>query len=1832
MAALDRDYALGIGVQLQTESIAALESQLQAAADNIKPIKIRNVQISPEQNGQLQKMLSEQQAIVNEADAKIKAANEQILQAWQQRTNNVGKQLSEENAIIEQKLDQQNALLESNAKLRHRRNQAIVSGESVGGTLVSGRDGGLLEKQQKLLDRYVPQLNAATKAHKGLNEQIFASSGAVDHLLQSMGNIAAWTIGAGALFAAGGAVVKGFQDAIHSQQEQVIQGAYYGAQGKNFTPQMSDQTMKAAIDLARTYGDEVVKTQEALGLWAKVTKGEFLPSLQMANDALKLNAVTGMDNEEIFRSTIATLSQYHESLARTNDLWNVGVGLATRYGGGIKMIGGEAQDAARQMLEGMDTSAAVASSFGLKMEQAAAVAAILIQTKNAHSGQEAGNEESSALAALDKGKALDALTSLGISTHNNPKILDEISANLNTEVPKMGKTLNDVLGEVVRPSALEPLKAILGAVKQIDQATQEAYASEKSHPIDTIFEKMKETDAYKINQLKASFEAISITIARQFLPALKDGMDEFERLVPTLIASGPQIAAVARDLLMLGAGWAAIEGFKILGSVALTAAGQWKTFANVLNGSSADISLSAQIASTAMSSEQRQAIATLTSNGPVTEEMATQWKALAISQGVSIDAMIAAMAKLQVDTKTGAASVIMSEDSISTNMEAVATQMGVEKTQVVAAFDGMAVGAESATTAIKTAFLSIMPVIGQVIVGGMIASQVAGWAISQSENQKLSADSEAAKAGNVSLRNEDIAFTREKVRQIDRDILYRRALIQKQSANGGRDGIHFDNKEDAHTYISELASQIAHDESDKQHDVKYLYAASHGQSDLTGTADLTVQQQLALFKKQSLDAFRPSGPANPTGDGSGSGSGSGAAQALNAEGDAVQRHINLLTKKDAADHKNVETAKLQIKIMSDKSKAIENLGKAYEREISDRQADIAVGQHAVSQFNNLAAHATTGSQQQKFLNKANDVQANIQTLQAQVQYLKAAAQVDVNNQLGSLLASKYTPLMAQAKESMKNMTSGMKLKTETVPDLESLHSILNEDLYLADRLIKTFTSKGDTKDANLFKSWAETLKSDLSTAGTNIDAIRQKASDLIQTLAVETHGNLINLAFPGDKAVDKYEKALDAISVKMAEYKKIEAENPTDKALADQVTQWQNTSFAVANATYAVDAYQEKLRALQNTPTYAAVSALGNDVGASLTKDVLSSFTNSDNNQVYAIETQIATLQNEKNLLAGRNNEIERMMLEQHIRQLEADKSGIEQRMKNPGFIKSIEEDMAKAMMKGLTDRLTKDLQDSFINSILGKNPADSPQVIATNTNTQAIKNLTDAMNARIGNATSGNNYGVLGLMVGDGAAQQMIASLPSASSSVNIPGIGSLPTVAGLGLSSILAGQSSGDSAVSPSALASIFAGSSAGGASALTGGGSSPSSSTFNFSGSVPSAVTSAPGGMPLGTNGGGSMSPATSAILAATAIPGVMGTLDSWGNPQNAAANAATTTGGSTWSGGFRTANGKINTAGITQLLGGGAAALQGYDQGGFAGSAEAGLGLYSAMTSSLFSGGMAAFLGTVAPYAAAALFFASLFHPHYNPSQNPDMYADSGFAQGVADAQGFAYTQANGNVYEDPGLKQQLGGMTELQYMDAWYNTYPGGNGLNTEGKQLWDEIGSLTGNGKGIGVEGLHQGNVFVSDGHGNKVGESGNWQTVLKDIDTYTQDLYALENQDMTGKGTWVSVNSYGAGGGGSADFSPWYSPGLSSSDIGAVTAMPYPSLDGNATVGTTVSPSPGSPSGGTGGGGGYGPGSGGGAQPLSVGTSVYLNSDVIAQQVNAFNIQRQSAGWAMNY
>jgi hypothetical protein len=235
----------------------------------------------------------------------------------------------------------------------------------------------------------------------------------------------------------------------------------------------------------------------------------------------------------------------------------------------------------------------------------------------------------------------------------------------------------------------------------------------------------------------------------------------------------------------------------------------------------------------------------------------------------------------------------------------------------------------------------------------------------------------------------------------------------------------------------------------------------------------------------------------------------------------------------------------------------------------------------------------------------------------------------------------------------------------------------------------------------------------------------------------------------------------------------------------------------------------------------------------------------------------------------------------------------------------------------------------------------------------------------------------------------------------------------------------------------------------------------------------------------------------------------------------------------------------------------------------------------------------------------------------------MYAGDGFAQGVANAQGQAYTQADGWVYEDANIKSELGGVSQLQYLTDWYNKYPGGQGLNSDGMAMWSKIGALTGNGKGVGVEGLHQGNIFVSDGKGHQVGMSGNWQDVLKDIDQETTDLYTMLTADQSLNTPIISVNAYG-GSGYNPGFSPWTTPGLNSTDIGAILNSPYGSALTNGGSGT------GDPTSGQGG----LPSAGGNAQvqigDQSLNFTNQLNVDgaVLAQVVNAYNNQRQVAGF----
>jgi TP901 family phage tail tape measure protein len=640
----DRDYVLGIGIELNNASAAEFENAVRKRLEQLPPMKIKvmaddslltkatedatlystavskaamsskelsaaikdldsaqsSYQIGLEkvaiaQNKTVvsakevaQTRLTNEKKANAQTETDLKASLNNQLSARKQYEESVtaiiSKMQAEQTEIVEKAVAQRAAALKT----------AVLTPTLPNGTqagLVSGPDGKVLEEQAKANNKALSEQNAILKENLPALQENLKATTAVGRAqfvagenarwftqgLTNIKNVIAWGASSALVFGAATEAIKGMTDALHAQQEQVIQGFYYSAQGKQFSPMASAETQQAAIDLARKYGEDVVQVQEAIGLWAKSTNGELVPSIQMANEALKMNAVTGMNNEEIYRSTIAVLSQYHQSLEKTHNLWEMSLGLATRYGGGIKALGGESQDAARQMLEGMDSSAAVFAKFGLSVETAAGAVAALIQIGN-KSGSDIGGGLSRALAALDRKGPEKALTDMGIQLHDNLDLLDDLKKKKNDIVANSGgKSLEEVLIGSVSSSAREPLQMLLDNIPEIEKAIDQAKAFEKSDPLGAMFSKIQDTDQFKLNQIKASLESMTIVIGKELLPVIGQFTNMIQAAVPTLLKWAPAIAEVVKDV-------ATVAGVKLFMQLLLSlSSGMQSALVNVIS-------------------------------------------------------------------------------------------------------------------------------------------------------------------------------------------------------------------------------------------------------------------------------------------------------------------------------------------------------------------------------------------------------------------------------------------------------------------------------------------------------------------------------------------------------------------------------------------------------------------------------------------------------------------------------------------------------------------------------------------------------------------------------------------------------------------------------------------------------------------------------------------------------------------------------------------------------------------------------------------------------------------------------------------------------------------------------------------------------------------------------------------------------------------------------------------------------------------------------------------------------------------------------------------------
>ncbi len=1865
MAVIGNDYALQIGLELNPDSIAQVESQIravlgrnmpglkivanadqavnalrsvtanaeemssaitaameetrrafleQAVAVNQLGTKFRENTVSVEQqlqaeNDIISQKLSEQRSIIQQSDASIKSQNEAMLASWQSRTVSVDDQLQAENDIIAEKLAEQRAIIQASVD----RNNAVLSE-------IGSRPSVAIQQGSLEYGAYADSIGAATVAQEKMNvaqKEFLASSGQMHHLIASIGNMATWAVGGAVIFGGGAAALKGFQDAIHSQQEQVVQGFYYGEAGKNFTPQMSQQTMRAAIDLSRKYGDEVVRTQEAIGLWAKVTNGELLPSIEMANQALKLNSVTGMSNEEIFRSTIAVLSQYHLALSRANDLYNIGIGLAGKYGGGVKMIGGEAQDAARQMIEGMDKSAAVTASFGLSMEQSAAAVATLIHTGNYDSGSSAGQKLSQALSALERGAPGKAMAELGISLHKNRNLLNELFADWNKEVPQMGNTLGDILSAHASSFAMEPLKLLFNQVGLVKKATEEAYAYEKSHPLQGLYLKMRETDSYKLQQLRASFEAIAITIGRQFLPAITTATDDFEKMVPSLIAAGPAIAQFVSGIASVGAFIGAIEVIKLLGRGAMTLGTQWTTAAAAINASSTAISTSAAASAISLSAEEKAAIGALTENGVVTQEMANEWKTLAASYGISVSDMIGEIEALKAASAEGAASIVVSDESIAASMASLSTDVGLDSTLVEEHFAQMAAAADTSAEAMKTAFASVLPVIGQLLVGGFIAFQVAN----DIANKAISVNNAQIVRDqyNPAQRHKDESHYLRQMHSADSII----TNLRGELAHGGTTIGGF--RESSAAIASSLNSEIAF----RAKMAADYHAIQNG--------PINPAEQMAAIKKHVESILRrdhpvPRGitdtghPALPKSKTAATDYGN----AMAATHSAVSQYMNEIAQREqivSLVSSEIDRLKTLISIKgesltlsnrliaADRAEATALQAKAVVLE-RERNAYLAAESHAKT----MASHYGVGTKEHNaWIAQSSTDAFKVQELSNQIANLGIATMKARDAALAAGFA--YKDFLAKTgfsadKTTWKSATENFKTGAGGIGGLESASAQVSQNIH---QYISTL-KKGDPLIQEMkqyLKEMGSTIDEDTTKVQRFITATDSAATSGIRSNALQLHSAGLQTW------VRSYDRAIASIDDKWSAFEqkfKVMMENAQgDPKLLSQLQAAQALEYQWIQTSKAVALYNEKVSEAKASISYSVITAGMNSVGNAISSYLTNPSTLNDpnNNQIAALDAQLGNISYTRSMIDSgpyaKYHRMQSLQLEQQAKVIQQEIQHLRQIEAHPPLVKKVFQDMEKALVDGFIKKFEQSFQNQIIKQFIGEQKTvQTPQITATQQNTVALRQLTSALSHGGSGGTGG------GASLGGGGSFGGLGSFGGSGVSSG-GGFG-----AAIGAIGALSAGGSGGSGAAGSAIGGALSaiGAIGGGLGSSSGSGSISSGLSAGMSGIGSSAGLMGAGGVA----GGAVTNPMVGGALggisnSATSVYGNHNEFNPGGYSPGTSGPVSGLAKGHTLAGGM-------------QALGGFAMAQQGYQQGGLKGSIMAGLGAYETVVGlgSMLgaSGGFAAALGGPIGIAAAAIMFGlSLFHPHYSPSANPDMYANDGYAQAMANAQGSMYTQANGTVYEDSGLKQQLGGMTELQYLTQWYNQYPGGTGLDSDAMTLWNEIGTLTGNGKGTTIPAATKGgNIFIGDSNGHQVGESGNWQNVLQDVGNYTQDLYTLLTANQSLSTPIISMNAYG-GSGQNPGFNLWSSPGLSQSEMGAIASAPYGAqaaalgVPSGAGIGATP----------TSGMGGYpnAPGTASvsiGDQQMQFVNQLNVDGAVLAQIVNAYNNQRQTAGY----
>lgn len=1679
-----------------------------------------------------------------------------------------------------------------------------------------------IERNSSLIDNNVGQLKAAIAAHEqmraALPPEIAEFAGLGDQLGHQLITFAEWAAMAKVVEGAVNLVTKSVHDSLASQREQVFQSMYYQEQGQSFTPSVSNEALSQSMALARLYGEDVMHVQEAVGLWAKQSKGELEPALVMTNSALKLNAVSGMDLEEIYKSTVGILAQTHDSYARQNDLYNVATGLALKYGGALQSLEGQNDDMVKQMMEGMDKSSAIFAKAGLHMEEMGAAVAVTSQNLN-ELGSSAGASLARAFAQLEEGGPRKALHDLGIETENNVHLIQD----LQRVFPQIGAELTSKM----RPGDKETFVALMSNAKQYAEALQEAKKAEDEMVLDQSMAKVMQTTSFELGQLKAGWESLGITLAREFQPQIQGTVSGLLNLVPVLLDNtkliGDFVAGAVQIALVVG-------GFNVLRTVVATTA---RTFIDAREAYAAlrlafDADARAAIAfqsvmDTSLTGYQRALLSTATTSGTVSAELEANIKTVAATTGASIDQVILKYMQMTGAVSTTATSVEASDAAMESAVaglgraagttavlvdasgNAISTAMVTTEGAVVtstdamkAGFAGLATTAETDFAAIGAAAFRMLPVIGLVVSALILVSQglkAVSDAKDAAEEAHLRADPSYMKQqfSKAVAPVQNTTFV-ERMGEIPTTGVHPTDPHELELINAVQQG------NDPGAEFTKQLDQIQKDAEKRQKEfedqMKKLYAAQGGAAtDVmpagTSTSPTAVQESATALDqiKTINDTILEQDKAKVALDG---------AAVDKAKEKLATQQLTLAGVQALGNAYNQEHNDVQ-KEITDSQKVVDGLSKTHDDLMSQAQAAGGMGTKAGEGF----------IKQADAIQRAADAaKAHIADLQKQLQALDDAHMATILGYQEKLVSLQTAGLKNTYNQDQLGLTSEGKLAS--VNDLEKAAQDANAYATTLQNIAKQYQNGGAAQQAfaQHLNDEAQTVQKNAQAWDQRAEAIKQNDTNLTTNLQAQIQDQQIELAAPWD---DHLQGAMKSVIDLERTYASdmttlMEADDTAGEAMLNT---WAQNQAQIIQNKAALEEYTTAVNNLKQSAMYSAFSSAITDAGSTLATNMVNNIdgTTSSNNQILALQNQVQSLENERNLLVGKYYDVQRTEMGNQINELNDKIKQLQEIEKNPSLGKKLMEDLTKGMidslMKELEDKLKQGFIDQFIPKLddstqKQKQSIDEFQKVVNGQLKQSfdqwkdawdkgapamdrLSNALDQFNQANSNTSPDSNTlpGILntynGLATGDIPMSPDTSQMPSGSAASSSSS--NFESYMAMGGHAVSGGSSLSSIALAAAPLAGI----------AL---------SAFSASGN--------PNAVPVGS-GSGYVNPD------GTPASGP----DIYSVPDNTAIDPSQLTGLGNQAAPPAAGKG-IGAGNVMGALGDGMMAYQGVQQGGVSGGLEAGLGTFEGLSQFGVPPQIAL------PVAGAVALYAAFSH-HDNPALMPDKYDTATWGQDNADWQGsgqgsMPVMNANGQQFTmNSSLYKELGNQGELSYIAQFMQNNP-----QMAAQLLTPQELSM--------FSGLKQGAGDIINGkNGNLELQNGqwvNWQQLATSVNDAVSAIQNFTNNAYQATQPLIAIQAFG-GNGSATGFSPYYTPGFGQYYSDYMKNSPYyaayasPTNANAGANGTSAATSTGS--------GAAGVGSGGGV--LKIQSNLVLGSRTIAQIVQNVRYQQTQAGWQLS-